>query len=44
MKEFIKLQYTLYKVNKSSISLETIQLLAKQYLTTDEYKKLFEIE
>ena len=44
MKEFIRLQYILYKNGSSNLTLETIQHLGKQFLTTDEYNEIFEIE
>ena len=42
MKEFIILQLKLYKEGKSSISFESLDLLAKKFLSEEEYKSILE--
>ena len=42
MKEFIKIQYQLYKANSKNIGIEKIKQLAKIYLDEDEYLQLFD--
>jgi hypothetical protein len=42
MKEFIKIQYALYKQGKSNISLEKIHKLAEKYMTEEERNELFQ--
>lgn len=42
MKEFIILQFKLYKEGKSSISFESLDLLAKKFLSEKEYKSILE--
>lgn len=42
MKEFIILQFRLYKEGKSSIPFESLDLLAKRFLSEDEYKELMQ--
>ena len=42
MKEFIILQFRLYKECKSSIPFESLDLLAKRFLSEDEYKELMQ--
>ena len=42
MKEFVILQLKLYKEGKSSISFESLDLLAKKFLSEKEYKSILE--
>ena len=42
MKEFIILQLRLYKEGKSSIPFESLDLLAKRFLSEEEYKELMQ--
>ena len=44
MKEFVILQLKLYKEGKSSISFESLDLLAKKFLSDSEYKEITQIE
>lgn len=44
MKEFIILQLRLYKEGKSSIPFESLDLLAKKFLSDSEYKEITQIE
>ena len=44
MKEFIILQLKLYKEGKSSIPFESLDLLAKKFLSDSEYKEITQIE
>ena len=44
MKEFVILQFKLYKEGKSSISFESLNLLAKKFLSDSEYKEITQIE
>ena len=44
MKEFIILQFKLYKEGKSSIPFESLHLLAKNFLSDSEYKEITQIE
>lgn len=44
MKEFIILQLKLYKEGKSSIPFESLDLLAKKFLSDSEYKEIAQIE
>lgn len=41
MKEFIKLQYSLYQQGAKSIGIDKIKQLAKIYMTEDERAELF---
>jgi hypothetical protein len=41
MKEFIKTQYSLYKLGNKSIGLEKIEKLAEIYMTEEERTELF---
>ena len=40
MKEFIILQFKLYKEGKSVIPIESLDILAKKVLTAEEYKEM----
>lgn len=40
MKEFIILQFKLYKEGKSSIPIKSLDILAKKFLTAEEYKQI----
>ena len=42
MKEFVILQLKLYKEGKSSIPFESLDLLAKRFLSEEEYKELMQ--
>lgn len=42
MKEFIILQFKLYKEGKSSIPFESLDLLAKRFLSEKGYKELMQ--
>lgn len=42
MREFIILQFRLYKEGKSSIPFESLDLLAKRFLSEKEYKELMQ--
>lgn len=44
MKEFVILQLKLYKEGKSSIPFESLDLLAKKFLSDSEYKEITQIE
>lgn len=44
MKEFIILQFKLYKEGKSSIPFESLDLLAKKFLSSSEYKEVAKID
>lgn len=44
MKEFIILQFKLYKEGKSSIPFESLDLLAKKFLSDSEYKEITQID
>ena len=44
MKEFVILQLKLYKEGKSSIPFESLNLLAKKFLSDSEYKEITQIE
>ena len=44
MKEFVILQLKLYKEGKSSIPFESLDLLAKKFLSDNEYKEITQIE
>lgn len=44
MKEFIILQLKLYKEGKSSIPFESLDLLAKKFLSDSEYREITQIE
>ena len=44
MKEFILLQLQLYKEGKSAIPFESLDLLAKKFLSDSEYKEIIQIE
>lgn len=44
MKEFIILQLKLYKEGKSSIPFESLDLLARKFLSDSEYKEITQIE
>lgn len=44
MKEFIILQLKLYKEGKSSIPFESLDLLAKKFLSKREYKELMQTD
>lgn len=44
MKEFIILQLKLYKEGKSSIPFESLDLLAKKFLSESEYKEITQID
>lgn len=44
MKEFIILQLRLYKEGKSAIPFESLDLLAKKFLSDSEYKEITQIE
>ena len=44
MKEFVILQLKLYKEGKSSIPFESLDLLAKKFLSDSEYKEITRIE
>lgn len=44
MKEFIILQLKLYKEGKSSIPFESLDLLAKKFLSDSEYKEITQID
>lgn len=44
MKEFIILQFKLYKEGKSSIPFELLDLLAKKFLSESEYKEITQID
>ncbi len=43
MREFIILQLKLYKEGKSSIPFESLDLLAKKFLSDSEYKEITQI-
>ena len=43
MKEFVILQLKLYKEGKSSIPFESLNLLAKKFLSDSEYKEITQI-
>lgn len=43
MKEFVILQLKLYKEGKSSIPFKSLDLLAKKFLSAEEYKELMQI-
>lgn len=40
MKEFIILQFKLYKEGKSAIPIKSLDILAKKFLTVEEYKQI----
>lgn len=40
MKEFILLQFKLYKEGKSAIPIKSLDILAKKVLTAEEYKEI----
>jgi hypothetical protein len=40
MKEFIILQFKLHKEGKSSIPIKSLNILAKKFLTAEEYKQI----
>lgn len=40
MKEFILLQYKLHKEGKSSVPIKSLDILAKKFLTAEEYKQI----
>lgn len=40
MKEFIILQFKLHKEGKSAIPIESLDILAKKFLTVEEYKQI----
>ena len=44
MKEFIILQFKLYKEGKSAIPFKSLDLLAKKCLSDSEYKEITQIE
>lgn len=44
MKEFVILQLKLYKEGKSSIPFESLDLLAKKFLSDSEYKEITQIK
>lgn len=44
MKKFIILQFKLYKEGKSSIPIESLNLLAKKFLSSSEYKEVAKID
>ena len=44
MKEFVIIQLKLYKEGKSSIPFESLDLLAKKFLSDSEYKEITQIE
>ena len=44
MKEFVILQLKLYKEGKSSIPFESLDLLARKFLSDSEYKEITQIE
>ena len=43
MKEFILLQFKLYKEGKSAIPIESLDILAKKILTPEEYAGLLNL-
>lgn len=44
MREFIILQFKLYKEGKSAIPIESLDLLAKKFLSESEYKEITQID
>ena len=44
MREYIKLQYEMYKMGGKGIGIEKIKKLADKFMTEDEIKELFENE
>lgn len=43
MKEFIILQFKLHKEGKSAIPIESLDILAKKFLTAEEYSGLLNL-